>query len=314
MVGSLTRARKELAKARADMARGQYEPRRKVPTFCDFAVEYLEHAGENQKATVDLDAAFIKRFKEKHFKKNPRIDQITARDIQKYKRDRQQDQVKNTSRQVSARTVNMELKLLRRMFNLAVKHWKYLRVNPANDVELLPEPQKPMRVLEEHEEARLMETLPKHLQGIFLFGLHTGMRSRSEILALNWDAVDMRRRVVTVKKSKTRTVRIIPLNDVAYNVLRQIRKQHQVGTVFLFNGKPIKRFNHSWTVAVKRAGIPHITFHAATRHTFGTRLARKGVPLNEIKDLMGHTSILTTQRYLHSNEERGKLAVAKLVD
>jgi len=92
----------------------------------------------------------------------------------------------------------------------------------------------------------------------------------------------------------------------------KIRKHHQVGTVFLYRGKPIQRINKAWTDAVRRAGIPHITVHQGMRHTFGTRLARAGVPVNEIQELMGHTNIKTTQRYLHSNERRGREAVAVL--
>lgn len=314
MIGSLARARKELAKVHADIERGEYEPKQKAPMLHDYLDDYLEYAKDNQKTTIDLDQMAVKRFKKRLG--NVPINRITARDIQKYKSKRQRDHVKNTRRTLSARAVNADLKLIRRMLNLAVKHWRYLRVNPANDVELLPEPQKPLRILEPHEEQRLLSELPAHIKRLFLFGLHTGLRSRSEILTLRWDCVDMRRRVVTVEKSKTRKVRTVPLNDVAYGVLKEIRagKNVHIERVFVYNGKPIERFNKSWNEAVRRAGVSHITFYNATRHTFGTRLARKGVPLNEIKDLMGHASIMTTQRYLHSNEARGKIAVDKLVE
>jgi integrase len=312
MIGpSIAQTRKELAKKRADIERGQYQEKRRVPTFYDFGAQYLEFAAENGKKTVNLDKLYVGRFKE-HFGDVP-IDQITSEDIQKYKQKRKRDRVPNNpTRTIAPRTTNMELKLLRRMFGLAVRHWKYLRENPALDVEMLSEPERPDRVLEPWEEARLLEELPAHIRPVFLFALHTGMRSRSEVLALTWDAVDMRRRVVSVNTSKTGKVRTIPLNDTAFGLLRKIRVKHQVGPVFIYRGKPIQRINKAFSAAIRRAGIPHITFHQATRHTFGTRLARKGIALNEIKDLMGHTSIVTTQRYLHSNETRGREAVAAL--
>ena len=129
--GNLADARTTLAKRKADIDRGQYKEKRKVPTFSEFGTEYLEHAKENGKTTWELDESFIERFK-KHFGDHFLSD-IEARDIQKYKKRRQQDQVKNTKRKVTPRTVNMELKLLRRMYNVAMKHFKYVDCNPAKD-------------------------------------------------------------------------------------------------------------------------------------------------------------------------------------
>lgn len=36
------------------------------------------------------------------------------------------------------------------------------------------------------------------------------------------------------------------------------------------------------------------------RHSFATALNRKGVPLTVIKEMLGHSSILTTQNYIAS--------------
>ena len=48
------------------------------------------------------------------------------------------------------------------------------------------------------------------------------------------------------------------------------------------------------------------------RHTFASRLVRNGVDLNAIKELMGHYSITTTQRYLHSRAKEKMQAVKSL--
>ncbi|MFB0565877.1 MAG: tyrosine-type recombinase/integrase [Candidatus Aminicenantaceae bacterium] len=45
------------------------------------------------------------------------------------------------------------------------------------------------------------------------------------------------------------------------------------------------------------------------RHTFATRLVKRGVDLITIQNLFGHHSVLVTQRYTHSNYDRKRNAV-----
>ena len=63
--------------------------------------------------------------------------------------------------------------------------------------------------------------------------------------------------------------------------------------------------------ALRRAGIEGLRFHDL-RHTFATRLAEKGIDVETIRDLLGHSSITTTQRYMHSRDERKREAVRLL--
>src|SRR5690606_13832304 len=60
-----------------------------------------------------------------------------------------------------------------------------------------------------------------------------------------------------------------------------------------------------WEPAVRAAGLaaPEPTAHDL-RHTYGTRLARAGVPAHEIMALMGHSSLRSVQRYLHAGPGR----------
>lgn len=54
---------------------------------------------------------------------------------------------------------------------------------------------------------------------------------------------------------------------------------------------------------------PHPTPHD-TRHTFGTRLAKGGVPKHEIQALLGHSDSRSTERYIHADEDRFKHVLA----
>ena len=66
----------------------------------------------------------------------------------------------------------------------------------------------------------------------------------------------------------------------------------------------------SFSAACREAGITNFTFHDL-RHTFGTRLADAGVDVVKIKELMGHSSIVTTMRYIHATDQgkRGAITV-----
>jgi integrase len=64
--------------------------------------------------------------------------------------------------------------------------------------------------------------------------------------------------------------------------------------------------------AVKEAGIvPGFRLYDF-RHTFGSHSAMAGVDLPTLKELMGHTSITTTMRYVHPTPEHKLQAMEKL--
>ena len=74
-------------------------------------------------------------------------------------------------------------------------------------------------------------------------------------------------------------------------------------------GKPIGDFKNAWRAALEDAGLRHIRFHVAGRHTFGTRAAANGANLKDIQDIMDHADINTTMRYVHATEQGKRRAV-----
>jgi site-specific recombinase XerD len=54
--------------------------------------------------------------------------------------------------------------------------------------------------------------------------------------------------------------------------------------------------------ACERAGLNGITRHTF-RHTFASRLTRSGVDIVTVKEPLGHSTIVVTIRYPHSNDE-----------
>jgi integrase len=63
--------------------------------------------------------------------------------------------------------------------------------------------------------------------------------------------------------------------------------------------------------AVKQAGIPTLTGWHDLRHTFGSRLAERGVPTNTIATLLGHSDEDVTRLYMHSSTRATLRAVMR---
>jgi len=229
-----------------------------------------------------------------------------ALQVEKYRAERLKDGVKKS-------TTNRELALLKKMFNVAID-WSYCSENPVRKVKLFSEKDNlKERVLSEKEETGLLEESADHLKPIILTALNTGMR-RNEILTLKWNQIDLNLRFIQVLKTKSDKNRIIPINDVLLKILNALREKGG-NCPYVFpnskTGKPLRTVRRSFENACRRAGIENMRFHDL-RHSFGSRLIRKGVDIVTVQNLLGHHSVTITQRYTHSNLDQKREAVELL--
>ena len=148
-----------------------------------------------------------------------------------------------------------------------------------------------------------------HLEPAILVSLNTGLR-RGELLALEWKSVDLARKNLTVEgfNAKSNQTRHVPLNTEALDVLTRWKTQNAENLVF-----PFTTFKKSWAALLQRAKIANFRWHDM-RHDFASRLASRGIPLNTIRELLGHQSLAMTLRYAHLLPGQKVDAVATLVD
>jgi integrase len=110
------------------------------------------------------------------------------------------------------------------------------------------------------------------------------------------------------RNAKSRQTRRVPLNEEALSVLRRWREQSTTG-MRVFD--VVTGFQSAWEKLLKRAGISNFRWHDL-RHHFASRLVQHGVPLNTVRDLLGHITVGMSPRYAHLAPDQRREAVAKL--
>jgi integrase len=119
-----------------------------------------------------------------------------------------------------------------------------------------------------------------------------------------------------VPTGKTRFARRnIPLTDAVKEVLRRRVTAAKGPYVFPnredFN-RPLTTVKKAHAEALRKAEIDPPFRIYDLRHTFGSRSAMAGVDLATLKELMGHSDISTTMRYVHPTPEHKQEALRKL--
>ena len=248
--------------------------------------KYLEYCKQNNRpSTYDRKRPFINHILA--FFGDVPLSSITTERIEEFKFHRRGT--------VGPATVNREMAALKHALNLAVE-WDYLEVSPAARVAKLKEPPGRVRYLNRAEADALLAACTPELYPVVATALHTGLRF-GEILALEWGDVDLKRRQLRVVDSKNNDTRVVPINEILYNVLSSMRGQD--GKIFKSRrGEPYRSVRTSFEKALKEAGIKNFTFHDL-RRTFASWLAMEGVPMSTIGKLLGHKTPHMTMRYAH---------------
>ena len=117
-------------------------------------------------------------------------------------------------------TINRELSLLRRAFNLAAKE-DPPRVGRVPKIPKLEENNVRTGFFEDREYAALLLALPEHLRPLMAFAYFTGCR-RGEIFGLRWEQVDLLRGIVRLEVGETKNSegRLIPLAGDLHEMLK----------------------------------------------------------------------------------------------
>lgn len=286
---------------KSELLRGVYKQPVKI-TFGEFGERYMEHAKTNKRSWL-RDQQMLENLYG-FFGKERQFGEISPVNIEGYKIHRRA--------KVSGATVNRELALLKRMFNLAINWDLFLNVNPVRKVKFFREFNTGLRVLSSEEEKSLIQNASPYLQDLICFAVNTGLRI-GEIFSLRWSNVDLKKGLLTIFSPKTEKLREVPINLETRKVLQAwwLGKKNEVVFYNPETGKPFVDLKTGFGLACSKAGISGVTWHTL-RHTFASRLVNRGVDIVTVKELLGHSSISVTMRYAHTNIDSKRAAVEKL--
>ncbi len=195
---------------------------------------------------------------------------------------------------ITTQTVNRDVAALSSLFTWAVER-EYVTENPCLKVKKLKEPPAREIVLTLEEIQKLLNTpTTSRMKLLFLISLTTGMRMGE---VLNIERQDIRDDgSILVRYTKTGRSRIIPVPEVVYHEIKKFLAFHNEPTLFPHRSAGNVKWN--WKRWKERAGIrPEIRFHDV-RATYATIMAGIVGDPQIVRQLLGHASIQTTERYL----------------
>lgn len=209
---------------------------------------------------------------------------------------------------------NKVFSVLRKMFNMA-EVWGYRPdgTNPCRHVPMFPAG-KSTHLISDEEMGNLFRQLDKiEVEGLENYVIPLGIRlqfefagRRSEIIALEWDWVDLQNRRVVWPDSKTGGMSK-PMSEEAYRLLSTAPRQE--GSRYVLPspshaGKHLTtgEYYGGWSRALKAAGATHVGTHGI-RHRSATDIANSGIPVKVGMALTAHKTVVMFMRYVHTEDK-----------
>lgn len=210
----------------------------------------------------------------------------------------------------SAATINKVISSVQVVLRHAIDT-EYLHTSEALLVKLIKDHAKRERYLSIDETKRVLAVLRnwpiRPVALLIQLLIFTGARS-GEAMKANWQDIDFDQATwyVPVENDKAKKGRSIPLNEAALSVLREAWDLRVPGQQELFRSIQCKSRYKSvyltWCKMREKASVNDVRVHDL-RHSFASHLIQKKVPIAEISALLGHSSIKTTMRYAHLDQE-----------
>ncbi len=271
----------------------------KLSEFRDWAVEYgdtnlSEKTAEWYKNAFD---ALIKHIGDKE------VENVKPIDLETFKTQRKKE--------VADSTVNINVRAIKSCFRKA-KELELIAKNPAEKLKPIREVEQSPVFLSQEDAKRFLQATQREpwFGKIVLFAMQTGLR-RGEITNLLKSDADLVNRVIRVQSSagyrvKCGKKRFVALNDVAFQIVME--RMQTSDTEFLFadeHGKQIRPelLTKKFRKYIRESGLNKKYHFHSLRHTFGSLLCENNVSLRDIQELMGHSRITVTEKYLHTSPD-----------
>jgi integrase len=218
---------------------------------------------------------------------------------------------------LKATTVHQEFRVLRRIFNVAVKK-KLCPANPCSAVEF---PTSLRGLFRPHyvtwsEQQRIEAFAAPYLANVIRMITETGLRVYKELTPMRKDQVDLANAVVWIPESKTPNgIAEVPLTEIAVKAFRsQIEISGTGPWLFPCDDSPLgyqQSFKKIWRTTLRRAGVPYFRLYDL-RSTYATRLSAGGVADEWVTQLLRQGDSMVFKKYSQMKLQMKREALQKL--
>ena len=223
---------------------------------------------------------------------------------------------------LSAKTINHKMSSLRGFYRY-LQNQEYINDNPFLLVDSLKESQRNPDFLYIDEMVALLDSiditapLGKRNKAMLELMYASGLRCR-EVVELTLAQIDFSRQLLLIH-GKGKKDRYVPFHDFAKECLQDYleterlelmakkHQEHHFVFVNKFGGQMTNRGIEDIVNRVTQNYDPTKKIHPHTfRHSFATHLLQQGVDIRLVQELLGHSSLSTTQVYTHVTNQHLK--------
>lgn len=164
--------------------------------------------------------------------------------------------------------------------------------------------------------ARLYRALPEPMNVAYAISALAGLRP-GEVRALKWANVDLQGRRIYVRESvngptKDKDSREAPIVPGLHQLLTEWKAKNPIpyhdlvcppvrgGTRRFLDDHTMGKFIKA---ACKKVKLPELTFYEAGRHSFASQWVLHGGSIEKLRAILGHSTVLVTERYAHLKPE-----------
>lgn len=286
---------------------------KKPQDFYPFAKSIVEsYQTDNKSGTYSRTSSVIAKMEE--YAPNLSFHDITPKFLSEY-----ENHLKTKKTPNSTNTIHANFKFIRLVFNKAfemdvIEH----SLNPFLKYKMKTEKTQREYLTEDELEAfnnvdtDLGTRMDLH-KDMFVFAAYTGGLRVSDMLQLQWKHFDGSNINFTIKKTNNQLSIKVP--NKALEILKKYKKDDSQNNDYIFDMLPANTFmlsakeiddaissatayiNKNLKLITSKTDIEKkISFHIS-RHTWATRALRKGISIDKVSKLMGHSAIKETQVY-----------------
>lgn len=269
--------------------------------FKDILLQWLEQYVQTNNKPSDytikryiVNSNLIPYFGDKY------IEDIKTYDIEKYKSHLLQQ------KKLSAKSTNNYMSIISGCLKWA-KEMEVISDLPT--LKLLKVPPQKYDYLTTEETEQLLKNANGIWYEMILVAVKTGLRF-GELLALKWEDINFKKSYLTVNRNIVRNVEVSPKNNksrtipLTSSIINLLQNKNKV-SVYIFHDANLDHLKYNACLRrlqkiCLKAGLRQISWHNL-RHSFASHLAENKVSIIAIKELLGHSDIKTTMRYVHTN-------------